>query len=469
MLLLLIAKRYFDRKDQILKYSAAHKRAVRAPGSILGGRGLLRHRARPLVLVSATLGVAVAGMGVAVADSVGGSVTVTRDGTVIDGEEIKGYVHVKANNVTIKNSTIRYGGDDALRVFDGFTGTVIEATDIYCEADRTNGVVFGNYTARHVDLIGCKNGFMYSESAPATIVDSTWNGHPVATGSEPGPAPAPAPSAGPTAAPQPAPPQPTARPTTPPPAEGGVIPGGFPGPDNTGVPAGTTLKPSGSILATRDGQVISGLDISGCVTVTAKNVIIRNSRITCGGLYSIRTLGVVKNLLVEDVEIDGRGKNAAAVCCGDYTLRRVNIANVIDGARLGSNTLVERSWIHHLTRVPGSHNDVLQTTGASNVVVRGNSLDAYNPVTKDPFNACLMIGSTTGPIVSNLVFEQNFCNGGNFSVGVRTDLKAGQICIRHNVFGRNFRFGVIARPTQAGISWDRSTNIWADNRRPVVR
>jgi hypothetical protein len=417
----------------------------------------------------ATFGIFAAGVGIAGAGSHGGSVTITRDGTVLNGQEINGYVHVKANNVTIKNATVRYGGDHAVHISSGVVGTVIEATKIYCRADRTNGVVFGNYTARRVDLFGCENGFMYSDSAPATIIDSTWNGKAVTAGSDLGPAPAspvvPSPEV-PLARPRPTAPS-TVIPIQPPPGAGG-IPVGFPGPDNTGVPAGTQLRPYGSLVAARDGQVISGLHINGCVIVTARNVVIRKSRITCGGLFSIRTVGA-KNLLVEDVEIDGRGRNASAICCSDYTLRRVDIAHVIDGPRLADNTVVEGSWIHHLTRIPGSHNDTLQTTGASNIVVRGNSLDAYNPVTRDPLNACLMIGSTTAARVSNLIFEHNYCNGGNFSIGIRPDLHAANIRIHGNTYGRDCRYGIVMRPAHPGISWDGSTNVWLHNRIPVLR
>ncbi|MFD0823192.1 hypothetical protein ACFQ0D_33865, partial [Micromonospora zhanjiangensis] len=250
-----------------------------------------------------------------------------------------------------------------------------------------------------------------------------------------------------------------------------VIPTAFPGAANTGVPAGTPLKAAGSIVVAKAGQVITGLDIKGCVTVTAANVIIRKSRITCGQNYSILSRPTATNLLVEDVEIDGMGKNGAAVCCANYTLRRVDITNVLDGPRLGNNTVVEGSWIHHLTRVAGSHNDALQTTGGSNIVVRGNSLEAYNPVTRDPNNACIMIGSTTAPQVANLLYEQNYCNGGNYSMGIRVDLRAVNITFQNNAYGHDYRYGVIAArsQTQAGIQWVKATNVWVDSRAPVVR
>lgn len=421
---------------------------------------------------SATLGIILAGLGVAFAGSGDESVTITKAGTVLEGRKINGYVHIKADDVTIRNTAVRYGGAHAIRIFEGVSGALIENTSIQCTEPQTNGLVFGNYTARKVRVTGCRFGFMHSPDAPATIIDSTWNGEPVAAGdlpdeheepagAEPGPTPDATPDGTPTSG---AKPGGEATKTT---APNLAIPTSFPGPDNTGVPAGTKLKASGSLKLAEDGAVVSGLDITGCVTVTARNVVIRKSRITCDSNYSIRTDGA-DNLLVEDVEIDGMGRNSAAVCCGEYTLRRVDISNVIDGPRLGSNVVVEDSWIHHLKRQPGSHNDTLQTTGASNIVVRGNSLEAYNPVTRDPFNACLMIGSTTGPVVENLLFEGNYCNGGNYSIGVRTDLNAVNIRLRANVFGRNYRYGVIARPTQRGITWDRATNLFVDTRRPVV-
>jgi hypothetical protein len=246
-----------------------------------------------------------------------------------------------------------------------------------------------------------------------------------------------------------------------------TTPSGLPGPGNTGVPAGTTLRASGSVTVSTDGQVIDGLNINGCVFVNADDVVIRNSRISCGVTYAIRTYEA-SNLVVEDTEIDGQGKIPVAVCCTDYTLRRVEVTNSVDGPRLGDNTVVEDSWIHNLARLPGTHNDTLQTTGASNIVVRGNTLQPYHAESGDPMNACLMIGSTTAPLVSNLRFEQNYCDGGNYSIGVRTDLTASNVQLRDNTFGRNHRYGVIARPSQSGITWDHDTNVYRDSLLPVV-
>ncbi|GAA1876455.1 hypothetical protein [Asanoa iriomotensis] len=248
----------------------------------------------------------------------------------------------------------------------------------------------------------------------------------------------------------------------------GEVPTRWPDATNTGVPDGVTLTKVESLDLVTDGEVVTGLDIDGCVDVKAKNVTIRQSRITCDRkTWAVRTYDTTRNLVLEDVEIDGSGVNSTAVCCDNYTLRRVEVRNVIDGPRLGNNTAVVDSWIHDLARGDNSHNDALQTTGGVSIVVKHNRLDLYDKATSDPFNACIMVGSTTSPLVRDLVFEDNYCNGGNYSVGIRDDLKAQSVTFRRNVFGRDFRYGVVARPDHPGITWT-DTNLWADTRKPVL-
>ncbi|MFD0823421.1 hypothetical protein ACFQ0D_35050, partial [Micromonospora zhanjiangensis] len=273
---------------------------------------------------------------------------------------------------------------------------------------------------------------------------------------------APAPSTDPHAAPEiAATPSPTATPPTP------IT--YWPSAATTGVPVGTVLTTTGSLTLSTDGQVVSNRDIVGCVTVTARNVTIQRSRITCAStLYSIRTLSTAVNLTVTDVEINGSGKNSAAVCCDNYTLQRVNVHHSIDGPRLGNNTKIIDSYVHDLTRTPTSHNDTLQVTGASNVLIQHNNLQPYNPVTRDPANACLMLGSTTAPSTNNVLYQLNLCDGGNYSIGIRSDIVATKLVFKNNKYGRDYRYGVIASLAIAGLQWDRPTNVWFDNGKPVI-
>ncbi|MEH1013946.1 hypothetical protein V6U90_12665 [Micromonospora sp. CPCC 206060] len=383
---------------------------------------------------------------------------------VIWGQTIRRPVEIAADRVTLRRVSVQAGGGVAIRIRPGVTGTVIEDSEIRCISRGTDGIASGNYSAIRVRTFGCREPFRGSPDTPASVVGSTRDGAPYpdrSPGSEPAGTPvAPGPIGSSEAAVAPAPPAVQVAPTP-------IT--YWPGPTTTGVPAGTVLRASGSLNLVTPGQVISGLDITGCVAVRASNVIIRRSKITCNSTtYAIRVYAPAINLVVEDVEINGTGRTSATVCCGEYTLRRVNIHNTIDGPRVGNRTNILDSWIHDLARVTGSHNDALQTTGASNIVIRHNRLDAYKPSTADPMNACLMIGSEIGPSVTNLLFENNYCNGGNYSIGVRTDLVASNVRFRVNKFGRNYRYGIISRPNQAGIIWERSTNVWFDNGLPVI-
>ncbi|GAA3726637.1 hypothetical protein GCM10022225_04780 [Plantactinospora mayteni] len=243
----------------------------------------------------------------------------------------------------------------------------------------------------------------------------------------------------------------------------------WPSAATTGVPAGTTLRDSGSLNLRTAGQVVSGLNIVGCVTVAAANVQILRSRITCNSTtYSIRTLPGTSKLLIQDVEINGMGMNSASICCSDYTLNRGNVYNTIDGPRLSTNTRILNSYIHDLARVGASHNDTLQSTGGNNILVQHNTLQPYNPVTKDPFNSCLTIGSETAPSLTNLTYQDNYCDGGNYSIGISPNLVGSNLVFRNNKYGRDYRYGVVSGWTHPGVLWSRPTNVYFDNGQPVV-
>ncbi|MFY1672953.1 hypothetical protein ACN27G_23825 [Plantactinospora sp. WMMB334] len=380
--------------------------------------------------------------------------------TVLWGQTVNRPIEVAADNVTIRRVKIRTGGSAAIVIRVGVTGTLIEETEIRCTSARTDGVTPGGYSALRVRVNGCRQAFRQTDDNPATIVDSHQDGRPYRGGapSSPGPIPNPDPDSAmadePPYAPAGAPPTPITY---------------WPSAATTGVPAGTALRNSGSLSLRKAGQVVSGLNIVGCVTVAAANVQILRSKITCNSTtYSIRTLSGTSNLLIQDVEINGMGRNSASICCSDYTLRRANIYNMIDGPRLSSNTRVYDSYIHSLNRVAGSHNDILQSTGGNNILVQHNTLLSYKPETGDPFNSCLTIGSETAPSLTNLTYQDNYCNGGNYSIGISPRLVGSNILFRNNKYGRDYRYGVASGWNRAGVTWERATNVYFDNGQPVV-
>jgi len=230
----------------------------------------------------------------------------------------------------------------------------------------------------------------------------------------------------------------------------------FPDETTTGVPAGTVLTQSGSLTITKAGTVVDGLEITGTVVVTADNVTIKNTRIKNTGSIPVRVKGA-KNLVIEDTEIDGQGKGIPAVAYNNYTLRRVNIHDVGEGPRIaGSDVTIEDSYLHHMVQVKKNHTDVIQAVGGSNIVIRGNNLQAYNPDTGIKGNAAFMFGEDDKPLRDCLV-EGNLMNGGNYTVnGGGTSTTGAQCTFRDNRFGHDFRYGTHAN-LGPDVTWD-STN-----------
>ena len=237
-------------------------------------------------------------------------------------------------------------------------------------------------------------------------------------------------------------PTPKPTPTTPPgptPTNPPAPPGDFPNADTTGVPPGTKLTPSGRVEVTKAGTVIDGLDIKGALVIKADNVVVTRSRISAGDeLYPVNVKS--GSVTIEDSEITGG--TTAAVCCTNFTLRRVEIHDVMEGPRMHDNTTIEDSWIHHLKRFPGGHIDALQSEGGDHIRIVGNRLEAYNPDAKDPMNAVFQFGTRVKKM-TNCVFEGNYNTGGNYAInGGGAGTTDAACTFRDNVFEANYRYGV---------------------------
>ncbi|HMO10656.1 MAG TPA: hypothetical protein PKB06_03935 [Actinotalea sp.] len=224
----------------------------------------------------------------------------------------------------------------------------------------------------------------------------------------------------------------------------------FPGPETTGVPAGIVLEPSSSLVIDEDGTVVDGLDVDGCVVIAADDVTIRNTRITCTDSprhRAVSTDGSRTGLVIEDTEVDGGGVTDIGIDVSNVVIRRVDVHNVNDGIRMGSNITVEDSWVHDLVRADDLHPDAIQGISSKNIIIRGNTLDPRNPDTGDLANSAIQLGSETGDERSeNVVIEGNYLNGGNYSLNLRLDITAEDFVIRDNVFGPDARYGPMIGP-----------------------
>ncbi|WP_432482806.1 right-handed parallel beta-helix repeat-containing protein [Kineococcus esterisolvens] len=237
---------------------------------------------------------------------------------------------------------------------------------------------------------------------------------------------------------------------------------GRPGPFTTGLRGGRAQRTlTGDQTITRDGTVLDGVRIVGCVVVDANDVVIRNSEVVCrkkGRQVAVKVAEGKRNLLIEDTEIDATGADVG-VGWGNYTLRRVNLHGSADGARWGHNVVIEDSWIHGMSRIDGLHSDATQTTSGSNVVIRGNVLDPSSG--GDPLNAAIMIGTELGTKkLSNVLIEDNRLGGGTYTINVRGDANISGLVIRGNTFEDNSRYGAIVTPAGKDIAISRNVMGW---------
>ena len=219
-----------------------------------------------------------------------------------------------------------------------------------------------------------------------------------------------------------------------------------------------------------DGTVIDGKDIEDCLIIDAANVTIKRSRIRCDSFWGVRMLG--SNGLMEDTEINMLGFTGANCLEGtNYTGRRINCHNTGDGIRLGSNVTIEDSFVHGLVTEEESHNDGMQTTGGTNIIVRHNYIENSFSQT-----ACIILGNESTAL-DNVLIENNLFNGGGYSVyGGGSDSDISNIKFINNRFKRSpagfFANGGFYGPvshydaTRPGNQW--SGNVWHDNGAVIV-
>lgn len=235
----------------------------------------------------------------------------------------------------------------------------------------------------------------------------------------------------------------------------------FPDAASTGVQDGVTLQPVGSLTVTEDGTVLEGLDVSGRIEVLADDVVIRNVRVSGSNAHLIRNRG--RNLLIEHVTLRGQQPCSAGIAFNHYTARHVDVSGCADGLKANNDVVIERSYIHGLRKWAGTHNDGIQGTGGSNIVIRDNRIEgpwrqSTSAIKLDSHNRHL----------DDVLVQGNLISGGGFSVyleakgAMRAPTNAR---IVDNVFVAGSMtwawLRVTSDPTQviSGNTWDDGTPI----------
>jgi hypothetical protein len=272
-------------------------------------------------------------------------------------------------------------------------------------------------------------------------------------------------------------------------------PSGFPNAGNTGVPAGVTLKAyGGPCTITADNTVIDSKSVGCSLQIQAKNVVIRNS--------SLKTVWLDQDIMhaqgksgwsvsVTDSEVDGGTTDGPGVCCGNYSVLRVEMRGGHNGAQCengASYCNLTDSWIHSqyepaegLRHLGGFLND-----GGTPSTLIHNSITCDAPAENNE-------GGCTGDInlipnfgvMANVTVTNNFlganansayCTYGGGTPGLESYAQqSNNIVYRDNVFERA---DTIANPSSGqpgrtkrcaaygpvvGFDVDGSGNVWTGN------
>lgn len=223
----------------------------------------------------------------------------------------------------------------------------------------------------------------------------------------------------------------------------------------------TGLASSKDVTASKNGQVIDGLNITGTLTITGDNVTVRNCRVSTGGYWVIINYG--RGTVIENCTLIG-GVNTQA-CIGDadngyFTGTALDISGSGDGLKMGSGSRLSDSYIHDLATAEGIHNDGIELTGAVNTVVRHNTILNENGQT-----SCIMLSEYGSNPNTNVLVEDNLLAGGGYTIyGGAPDKAQGHI-LRGNVFSTRFfdrcgYYGPVAYWSETGNTWENNT--WAD-------
>lgn len=253
-------------------------------------------------------------------------------------------------------------------------------------------------------------------------------------------------------------------------------PSAKPSPSNTGYTGTLTEYPGGADIdqawlnANNGGSlVLENVRFNGRVNVEVDNLTIRNFEII-GGNYGVYN-GVFESsptsgLLLENGEL--RLQSSSGVLLSNATIRRCYVHDQgVDAFKPFSNVLIEECYITDIGSVAGSHADGVQMVSGGNNTFRRNVFEmpyqsSYNN------SICLILTSDLGNI-SNLTIEDNWINGGGYSVNIKA--KTGRACpanvlIRNNRFGRDYQFGLFTFGSCGG-GYVLEGNVWDDTGLPV--
>lgn len=244
----------------------------------------------------------------------------------------------------------------------------------------------------------------------------------------------------------------------------------WPGPDSTGVPAGTRLTPyAGPCVITEADTEIDAKEVTCDLVVRAAGVHITNS-----STLRIEVGDPPASVVVEDTSIDAGAWVGGAVAFGSMTLRRVDVRGGEHSVQCSGRCVVEDSWLHAQSLPPDEprHLNAFISNGGTDMVIRHNALSCDRRA-NDVDGGCtadLSLFGDFGP-VTDVTIEDNlflagkggYCGSFGHNPGKEFGEASTGIVVVGNVFERGptgtcGAYGAVTSFWPGGEG-----NRWADN------
>ena len=240
------------------------------------------------------------------------------------------------------------------------------------------------------------------------------------------------------------------------------------------MPVGTRLTASGDFTVSTAGAVVNALEVSGTITVSARNVTIENTEISSAGQFGIVVLPGVAGTVIKNVTLHGTGMTSSTELSfgiyneGDFNAVSADRIDFYNGERIldGPGTLTNSFCLDNVN-IPGAHYECTYA-GSGQVTLDHNTLLDAHDQTAAVFLGVYPAGDTLGPVsvTNNLLAGGAYTfYGGADATGTGVSSEA----VTGNRFSRLYfrdggAFGPVAyMPTR--YVW--SDNVWDDTGRPV--
>ncbi len=189
-----------------------------------------------------------------------------------------------------------------------------------------------------------------------------------------------------------------------------------------GVPAGSVLTArTGDIYINTAGTVIDLLDIKGCVTITANNVTIKRSKITCSGDIAAVTVRAGNAQLLDNDITHSRNTNAAVLLydATSAVVKHNNISGGSDNIMIngGGSHMIEENDLHDTAISAAVQSEAIQILSGNSITVRHNwiSVRSGSNSSGGKYTGGVFIKNDYGSI-NGVTVENNQFNGGIYSV-----------------------------------------------------